>query len=258
MVLEETVTVVVAVWLGCAIAIYRTYREHLLAGLRHRFLEPESLVLDEHGSLDAVERLLASDDPLEPEQLVLDGIGAAAGQCSGRQGLDGEVLDRVDQVALGGPPLPDHAGHELNSGRSDLVGEQPPHELAFGAGLTSGVRQGPAQSSAGLEGTAHTEEVVGQGGRFDGPAGSTGQQRVQGSLAVSGRRARGSLHQTSPPTRSGLMSPDSSSARKRSTMPFWRTSSCSDSPTIRLARSVDKRPTSPRSEVTALWRSASI
>ena len=39
-------------------------------------------------------------------------------------------------------------------------------------------------------------------------------------------------------------------------MPRWRVSSCSDSPTMRLARSVDRRPTSPRSDTTACWRSA--
>ena len=38
----------------------------------------------------------------------------------------------------------------------------------------------------------------------------------------------------------------------------WRAESASDSPTMREASSVASSPTSPRSETTACWRSASI
>lgn len=99
--------VVLATWIGCAAVIYRSYRENLLANLRHRLLEPGELAAEDLGTEPVVDRLLASDDArdvrlglaalseIEPERSA-DRLVALA--TAGREDVHGHVVDRLAEL----------------------------------------------------------------------------------------------------------------------------------------------------------------
>ena len=153
----------------------------------------------------------------------------------GDDGADGERLQRVGEVVLLRPPLTGRGlGHDERLG-ADLAGEEPLDELGLGLPLAGGVGHGAAQGDGAVERVGDAEEVLGQAGAVDLAV----EHPLEGVLD-GGRRATGrSVHQTSCeplgapaeavsptdsgvlpwPARSGRTEPDSSSARKRSTMP---------------------------------------
>ncbi len=56
------VVVTLALWIVCALGVYRGYGVNLLDTLRHRQLDPSEIVVDDAETLVVVEALLASDD----------------------------------------------------------------------------------------------------------------------------------------------------------------------------------------------------
>ena len=137
-------------------------------------------------------------------------------------GLDSVGLDGVGQVALGAPAL---RGDTLEYGKglgADLAVEEPADERGLVGALTGRVCHSATQGDAAVEDPDDGEELLRQPGTVGAAGESTGER-----VAARGRgSAGGTLHQMSPPsalavpTFSRTTSPDSSSARKRSTMPF--------------------------------------
>ncbi len=71
------VVVTLALWIVCALGVYRGYGVNLLDTLRHRQLDPSEIVVDDAETLVVVEALLASDDRRDVR------LGLAALQRSG-------------------------------------------------------------------------------------------------------------------------------------------------------------------------------
>jgi hypothetical protein len=157
-----------------------------------------------------------------------------AASAPGEQRLHGEVLDGVAEVALGAQRwLGQRRRPAPMAWLADLAG---PNRRSRRArpwrGPRGRVGQGPAQRGVGVQRRADPKRSSASAAeRRRRPARLTG---VEALLARGDRAREDPCIRTSLPilTFSGAISPASSSARKRSTMPFWRTSSCSDSPTI--------------------------
>ena len=217
---------------------------------------------------------VAGDDPLEAEQLVL---------ASGRPAPEPPRRRRPTRPPAtpgcrSGPARPPSAGRPPASRRRPPPGSPsrraasrrgPPCPPRHARGRSAARRSAMVPSSS----VGDREQVLAETGPVDLPVQDALERLLDGARGgAATNRASGVLRPGAPAlpasptdsapagwlTFSGLMFPASSSARNRSTMRRWRASSSSDSPTIRLARSVDRRPTSPRSWTIACWRSASI
>lgn len=57
--------IIVFVWAIVAVLVYRGYRSSLLENLRHRFIDPAELTVDETSGIEVIDRLLESDDEHE-------------------------------------------------------------------------------------------------------------------------------------------------------------------------------------------------
>ena len=182
----------------------------------------------------------------------------------GEHGLDGEALEGVAQVALGRSSAGRRARRR---GRRRPAPTLPPKSARDEAALgrrRHATGRSTARRSAALLSTTAVDARTGPrpSGCQSAPAGEA-RRRGQRCAALGERAADEPRIRRSRPagalTFSGWISPASSSARKRSTMPLWRASSSQ-----RLARRSGRpgrwtrRPTSARSETTACWRSASI
>lgn len=91
------VVVTLALWIVCALGVYRGYGVNLLDTLRHRQLDPSDIVVDDAETLIVVEALLASDDRRDVR------LGLAALQRSGHpslvEHLEGMVASERDGEA---------------------------------------------------------------------------------------------------------------------------------------------------------------
>src|SRR5579863_5459351 len=185
-----------------------------------------------------------------------------------RERLDGELLDRVGQVAGAGPAGRHGRDYELLGFRGHLAVQQPPGHRRLLLRRLGRIRQRAPQAVLGVEQPDNREQLVPDpvgtvGGRDRGqplpqpgvgsPAGAAHYCPAPvGVVACPAASPAPRAPTAAPP------SPESSWSRKRSTIRFCRATSVSDSPTMRLASSVASVPTSPRSEVSACCRSASI
>ena len=159
---------------------------------------------------------VAGDDPLEAEQLVLDTVGPAAD--SAAPAGPPARLSRVSARSRSGPALPGDLGDEVGRRPPTL----PPKSARPGPACPrprGRVREGSAQGGAAVDDDGDREELLGEGAH----------RRPRVERGVEGRLHRdcakpATSHASDVLTRggtfSGGMSPASSSARKRSTMPL--------------------------------------
>src|SRR5580700_6197027 len=185
-----------------------------------------------------------------------------------RERLDGELLDRVGQVAGAGPAGRHGRDYQLLGFRGHPAVQQPPRHRRLLLRRLGRIRQRAPQAVLGVEQPDDREQLVPDpvgavGGRDRGqplpqpgvgsPAGAAHYCPAPvGVVACPAASPAPRAPTAAPP------SPESSSLRKRSTIRVCRATSVSDSPTMRLASSVASAPTSLRSEVSACCRSASI
>src|SRR5215469_10861970 len=103
---------------------------------------------------------LGTEDPAEPEQLILQVIELAFALGRGRGGQHGELLDRVGQVPRRGPAAVRHARDQVHGGRGDAAVQQPPDQAAPGRGRAGGVGQRPAHPQLLVEQVGHLEQLL--------------------------------------------------------------------------------------------------
>ena len=63
--LSVATAVVVALWVVVAVGVYRSYRVNLLANLRHRVLDPATIMIEDAATLAAINRLIDDGDERE-------------------------------------------------------------------------------------------------------------------------------------------------------------------------------------------------
>src|SRR5699024_3966946 len=139
------------------------------------------------------QRGVAGDDPLEAEELVLDLLDRACLLRPLQQGLDGEPLDGVGEVALARPPLGHHRGDDGDRVLAHLATEEPGDQLALAGALPGRVDEGATQGRLLVEQPGDGEEVLGQRSRT-----AVGEGRLESGAALEDGVTGGSLHQASP------------------------------------------------------------
>src|SRR5215470_12048865 len=122
---------------------------------------------------------LGTEDPAEPEQLILQVIELALTLGRGRGGQHGELLSRVGQVPRRRPAAIRHAGDQVQGGPRDAAVQQPPGQAISGFRGAGGVGQRPAHTGLPVEQVGHREQLLAEHRRV-GPGGQRGRQLLAG------------------------------------------------------------------------------
>jgi hypothetical protein len=136
---------------------------------------------------------VARDDPLEAEELVLDPVDPARPLGRGQERLHREGLERVGEVALGGPALPGNLADQAGRGLPDLAAEECPGQALLVRGVAAGVGERAPQRGVAVDHGGHREQLLGEG--VPGRPGA--EHGVEGRLGGLRRTPGRATHQAS-------------------------------------------------------------